>query len=247
MELGEYPAIAHRLTSYWGNWPLSRPLSVGDIGVVRDGAFLRETSLARIAELPRTPVRVTRSDVKEQFYEKTSTSLQVGAVASMNPAPTVAGGDARVTVEFATGKSALIAMSGATYRQVDDIPTLRAQVLALLAEKVWEREWVLITETVEASGVTVLVSADDGASVQIRLRASGGAFQVWQLADAGLCAGVEARRGIGMEAIAETGVPLYRTLRVRRNWVGQSRVALTGDEPISDEAFEAVPLPPAER
>ncbi|WP_459714600.1 hypothetical protein [Actinophytocola sp. KF-1] len=154
-----------------------------------------------------------------------------------------AGGGATATVSFSKEAGTLISLHRPRYHQVDDIPMLKKQILALAREELWERDWIVVVETVEARGVTVLVSSARDASIVFDVRAEPGTFGVADLANAELGLNVLAKASIGMAAIAERGTPLYRTLRVSRSFWGKVRVGLSGAAPVPDDAFEDVALP----
>ncbi len=92
----------------------------------------------------------------------------------------------------------------------------------------------------------MLVSSARDAVLEADVGATPGGIALADLARANIGLNVRRRRSIGMEAFAEKGTPLYRTLRVSQGFLGRPHAELAGEEPVPDKAFEDVPLPVTE-
>ncbi|MET8852272.1 hypothetical protein [Amycolatopsis sp. NPDC004625] len=237
MKPKDYPALARKLTSYWGSWPVSRPIEVGDIGIVNSaGAFVRVTDLGKIPQLPKPAISSRQSALYDMSSQHVDVQFGVKAAAGAQAA------EARAKITFSHAGSALIILDRPTYRQVRDITMLKRQILALLDDG-WEQDWIVVVETVSADGVTVLVSGERNAAIEFGVSAQPGGLLLGDLAKAGIDLAVRHRKRIGMAAFGEKGTPLYRTLRVRKTFLGRTQAELSGGTAVPNEAFEDVPLP----
>jgi hypothetical protein len=243
MDIESYVKKVRKLTKYWGTLPPSLPIEVGMIGEISDGGFTRVGDLRQIDEIAPPEVIEYRREVNEAFYDKSSTQIATQAGVDAAPPVAPAGAGVHIDVGFADGDGVFLALAGATYRQVDNVHLLQQQIKSLARKKdKWNPDWVVISHLVEASGVTVIVAEERGASVGLRVQVTLDAFQLFQLADANLGVSVTRSHAVGLQSLAKQGTPLYKTLRLKKGLIRGSRVVLSGVEDVDDPDFVDVPF-----
>lgn len=240
MNLADYVERCRELTGFWGSWPPSYPIKVGLIGTRdRDQRLRRIKTLDAIPEISPPKIVRTKTDANESFYDKSDTEVTASATAGASASGHSA--SSTVTVSFKRESGLLLAYAGATYKQVEDIDLLKRQILALAQNKIWEPDWIAVVETVQAKHVTVIASAGKKAEMVFNIKAKAASFSVWQLARADLGLSVQSRSSIGLESIAKSGLPLYRTIALKKDWRRRLKAELAGESPVDDDAFVDIP------
>jgi hypothetical protein len=240
MNLADYVERCRDLTGFWGSWPPSYPIEVGLIGTRdKDQRLRRIKTLDAIPEVSSPKIVRTKTNVNESFYDKSNTEVTARATAAASGGGHSA--SSAVTVSFKRQSGLLLAYAGATYTQVEDIDLLKRQILALAQNKIWEPDWIAVVETVQAKHVTVIASAGKKAKMVFDIKTDAASFGAWQLARADLGLSVQSRSSIGLESIAKSGTPLYRTITLKKDWRRRLKAELVGESPVDDDAFVDIP------
>jgi hypothetical protein len=240
MDLAGYVNNCRKLTGFWGSWPPSYPIEVGLIGTRdKDDRLRRVKTLKAIPEITPPGIVRTNVDAHEAFYDKSETSV----TASTNAGASASGQGASLAakVSFKGESGMLLAYAGATYWQVEDVDLLKRQILALAKSKIWEPDWIAVIEVIQARHVTAIASAGKKAEMVLGIKADAASFSTWQLARADLGVSVQSQSLIGLEHIAKSGIPLYRTIALKKGWLGRLTAELSGVSPVDDDDFVDVP------
>jgi hypothetical protein len=227
---------------YRPTWLPGTPTRLGDVGTLDDGIFRPVTSLANLG----IAFSVTTDEVPDKSLDLTSaTGSSVdfkleGTTSERFKA--LAAGEAGAAVAFEGDRSALLQLAGARIHRIADQPQLHCDLLAAIdgddPAKRWQRDWVVITEVVDAATGTIIIA--NGAGAKMELRAAG-TMASGSLADADARFSVATKSQVGFELIAAAGLTaLYRAIRVRRNfwWLYDEVQPATAAGPDPDEVFE---------
>jgi hypothetical protein len=245
MDIGEYVERCRELTSYWGTWPLSVKIEPGWIGMWGDDGVLRRVSnLSEVEAMAPPTIITTRSRANEAFYDTGGTTIEARAAADIVlPAPL--GASTLATVSFSSSSGVLLAYSDATYRAVQNVPQLQYQIKELAKKGIWEKEWVVVVETVTAKNIVALAAADSNAKIRLALGVDAGNFAPYQLGQVAVGGGFHDSQSMALAATAPSGTPLYRTLRLKKGLLsklGRVTTTLSGAEYADDPDFLDEPL-----
>lgn len=240
MKLAGYVKNCRKLTGFWGSYPPSYPVEVGLIGARDEHRRLRRIkTFENIPEIKPPRIVRTKVDVDEAFCDESNTSVETSVGVGANFAGH--GASTAVTVSFENESGLLLAYSGATYRQVEDVDLLKRQILALANDNIWQLDWIAVIETIEAKHVAVLTAGGKQSKITFNVKANAAAFSTWQLARADLTTVVSPQNFSGLQHFAGSVTPLYRTLALKKNWRGKITAELSGGSPVDDDDFIDLP------
>lgn len=194
---------------YYANFPPNRRVELGDYGTVKNGIF------SRIGPGATLGVTLSESQVGHpgtfQFTSAGNVGIHLGGAGA------IAGGlgKANAKIEFGSSGGVFFVAAGAEVQEFADMGALRKQVLELFFADGWAPEWALVTRRVVAEALTLVVSQEPGAFIE--LEASGQAEI--SLSDPRAALGVVARssRSIGCQFVAERATtPFVSLIRVKR-------------------------------
>jgi hypothetical protein len=223
--IDRYLKTVRKHTKFRATWPPSAPIAIGDVGRIVDGAFIQVTTLRRLG------IRFTvDSDPVDanvfSFQSEGVSSVEVKAEGKASPNFSYIGAaKAGVRVAFSSADAVVIKTKNTTVDHIADQATLEAALLDSVkptfveGEKVpprWQRDWVVVTEVVEAGAATIIASIDSDAAIELEASADVTQADLVDV-DAGLTAVFSS--SVGLEVIAKQGLtPFYRGIRVKRKW-----------------------------
>jgi hypothetical protein len=230
--------------NYRPTWLPVAPLKLGDVGVLHDGVFSYRTTLSQLG----IEFSVRHDDSigdSVDFKSESDIDISVKASGQVNPSFTaITDAEAGARVEFRSSRGVVMQLRGVSVNTIADEATLERDMLAAAISedetKQWQRDWVVITEVVEAEAGTILISGDAGSTIELK---ASGTVAPANLADLNAKFKVVAESKVQNDWIAKKGItPLYRALRVKASFfwgtlhVEQGIVA----EPIPDpsDVFE---------
>jgi hypothetical protein len=245
--IGAYIERAKQLTSYWGNWPVSQPIRVGTIGIIgSDGQLVPISHLSERPGIPEAPA-------VEDYKTNVNDSHSYGVQHSLKPAvqvdagiPGVPAASVEVAMNFTRSGSTFIAYHQATFSRFEDLPKVERQVLSLWEAReqdsnAWNKKWLLVTHTMSATGVTVLLSKQ--ANTQFVVSMDMPVLELFQLADPNIDMSINFTGVFASKVVAEKATPLFQAVRIRKEWFRPPGLELVkvNDKVIRD-AFEDPPL-----
>nr|HPQ97404.1 hypothetical protein [Thiolinea sp.] len=158
---------------YRPTWLPGTPIRLGSVGVIENGIFRPVTALAQLNMAFDAVTDSSRDTIS--YNSKSGVSITFKAAGDSNPRfEAVTQGSAGALVEFSRDGAVVLQLKGAASHRIADQPALyrallRAVVLGDQAQ--WQRDWVVITEVVQAQSATILIS--DSAGSRLELKASG--------------------------------------------------------------------------
>ncbi|MGR9235058.1 hypothetical protein ACU8NU_26265 (plasmid) [Rhizobium leguminosarum] len=201
-----------RRYGYYANFlPVNR-VSIGDFGIIEDGAFTREGSLAdRFGLSP---------DIEEESEEMPTYEFNVGCeyagAAGISGVASVPGvsGSAGAQFSFSRRNGIFFSAAGCRTQGLRSLASLKDNMIALFAEKRWKPEWVAVTEVVRSSAMTLIVGEEAGAGIELRAKADGPI----SFTDISVAGSIEiiSRRHIGTTIIGAKATPFVKIGAIRR-------------------------------
>jgi hypothetical protein len=160
------------------------------------------------------------------------------------PQSGLAQGDAGITVQFKKQDAVVFQINGSRTHQLQNTGEIEREVLKRFRENNWPKDWVIITELVEAKEATILISNSKDSVIELKANADVRATNDLDVADTQLNLSVIAKKGISTEIVAKEGItPLYRASGIKKPVFGDPSL---GTKELFGEVLEEVPFDPSE-
>jgi hypothetical protein len=217
-----YQRELHENLGFFATWLPGDLLELGDIGVLKDGRFRKESSLQELGVSSQSsPLGPTQS---LQYSSKNGTVISID---SSVPAPAPVDVSAKITVEFSSDGSFLFHASNVRNRRLENNARSADSLLDLWEKGAWDKNWYLIESVHHADCVTIIVAEDTSAGVTFNAKGSLGGIP---LANPKVELSIASARGKMTQVIAGRNLrPLYSCLRVKEGiFSGPSVQAVRG-------------------
>jgi hypothetical protein len=123
--------------------------------------------------------------------------------------------DAGIIVEFSKENSTLFKANNTTSPSIKDIIKLGEQVLKLYREGKWNKNWVIVTDLVEAENATVIISNNSNSKIELKANANIDAPTL-DIADAEFKFSTQFSRGLETKIISAEGLtPLFKVMGIK--------------------------------
>jgi len=224
---------------YRATWEPGKTLRIGDVGILEKGIFSLRSSL----EQEGIPLQV-RLDESEGSMKYTSEgavdiTTKVAGQASM-PQSQLVKGDAGFIVQFKKQDAVVFTINGSKTHQLENTGQIEKEVLKRYLENKWPKNWVIVTELVEAKEATILISTSKDSKIELKANADISPTSDLNIADAEFNFSVASRRGLSTEIIAKEGItPLYRVSGIRKPLLGDPSL---GSKELFGDVFAEVPF-----
>lgn len=220
---------------YYATWEPNVPLELGDIGVLKKNEFTRVTTLG--SKGISFEVRSDPSASKLEYATSGGVSTTIKLAGKPAPQGSVLGeADAGFIVEFGRENAILFQSNGSTTPSILDQDALGKEILKLYESGDWKKNWVVITELVEAKSGTVLISNSSQGRIELKATANIGTEAI-DIADASANFEHAFHKDIGTKIVAEQGLtPLFKLKGIKSRWLGdpefQDRSLKSGEIPV---------------
>lgn len=205
---------------YYAAWPVNQPRMLGDVGLIVDGEFQRETSLKQLGIKFTERVGPPGRDISHT--SGSSVSLKIKAEGQSLPGIDIPQANAGASVEFNSSGAFVFQAAKPVVREIENQSELGREILALFRKSKpghgWKADWCVVTELLTADRVTVLVSNSKGSKVDL---AAEGKIPVGGSAPLAAVKGslsVVGQKGDVTSVLAEADLsPLFRVSRIKRS------------------------------
>lgn len=240
-----YLKTVYTHTRYRATWAPGAPIVLGQVGRIVDGMFMHLTDLQTLGIPFETAIDAVPSD-QFSFQSKGVKSIVVKAAGALDDRfQHVAEAKAGIKVSFSSGNAVVVKTADVRVNRIKNAAQLEADLLAAVLPRledgqmkppVWQRDWVVVTEVIDAGAATILASIDKDAALELEASAAVGPQGLVDV-DAGLAP--KWSSSIGLDVVAGRGLtPFYRAVRVKRKWwwLWDDRVVTAGSTPPEDPA-----------
>lgn len=211
-----YTARMHQKFQYRATWLPQVKMEVGQIGKFYDKKWVVEGHLSDLGiDITAASNQVEGGlEFTSQEGVSISTKLKGG---SANVLANVADAAADVTIAFGKENSIVFKANDVTLHQLEKKMFLKDKILTLWEKGTWDKDYLIVSEVIEAASATIIVSG--GANAKIELNASGDiGGKAFDLADAEAGFQVAKDNNIGVKVIAQSSItPLYNVLGIRKS------------------------------
>jgi|GEM_PF-3035331 len=234
-----------------GTWFPTDLLKLGEVGVLREGCFVRDTTLA---ELGIEFAVEAEGDANDDLFSHMSASQLSVRVDGKVEVPL---GEGELGFGFAKSGQYVLSTRGLRHHRIASSGAVYDRIADLHREGKWRSEWIVIDELWTAKHLTAMVAMSRGASVVLAAK-GGPLLSVDDLADVGLGASIRYQQGELWFNRAANATPFFsarkfakqKSLHLEKISKSSSTRGLqdTGVAPGSrtrgpeDEAVELVPL-----
>ena len=203
--------IKNHFKVFYATFPPNQPYELGDFGVLNDDVFVR---LGNVKNRFGMTFAVRAGEAKSpaiDFTSKGSVAVEFRgkAEAAVGTVPVKAGLD----ITFARENSVFFNAADCTLDSVEDQVALGEQILALYAQKKWEKKYALVTGVLRARSTTAIVSSSSNSSISLDAASD---VPVIDLADASLKLSVKRVKDVALKIVTEGElVPLMSLSKIQ--------------------------------
>ena len=156
---------------YYATWNPGVPLKLGDIGTIKDNVFTRLSNLKQRG----IEFEIREDETKTPLEHNSQGSVSITTKLSGTVAPqgsVLTNLDAGIIVEFSKKNSTLFKANNTTSPSIKDIIKLGNQIIMLYREGKWNKNWVIVTELVEAENATIIISNTSNSKSELKANAN---------------------------------------------------------------------------
>jgi hypothetical protein len=235
----QYLKEINKKFQYRATWEPGKTLRIGDIGILEKGIFSLRSTLEQ--EQIALQIRVDESEGSLKYTSEGSVEIKAKLAGEMSmPQSQLAKGDAGFVVQFKKQNAVVFTINGTKTYQIENTGQIEREVLQRFAENKWPKDWLIITELVEAKEATILISNAKDSQIELKANADISPSSELNIADAEFNFSVVSKRGLSTEIIAKEGVtPLYRVAGIRKPLLGDPSL---GSKELFGVVFAEVPF-----
>lgn len=228
---------------YRATWEPNKTLAIGDVGILEKGIFSLRSSLTK-ENIP-LEVRTDESEGSMKYSSEGAVEINTKLQGQASPPQSsLAQGDAGVMIHFKKQDAVVFQINGSRTHQIENTGEIEREVLKRFRENTWPKNWVIITELVEAKEATILISNSKDSSIELKANAQVQAPSDLDIADAQLQFAIVAKRDISTEIVAKEGItPLYRASGIKKPLLGDPSL---GTKDLFGEVLDEISFDPKE-
>lgn len=226
------------------NWEIGNIFKVGEIGKIENGVFVRYSSLEEKGVplgILSGPRKAGKMDLSSEKGVKISPLFKAQGNAQMIEL----NGEVAFEIEFEKANSFVFRADGIQSSRIRNMETVEREVLRLHEEGKWNKDYVIISDIIEAHSLTLLLAGEAG--VKTTLSATG-KFTPGQLdiADASVGFIVLSTNKLAVEIVGKKDTtPLFKVRGIRRPFlIGDPKLVSKGSGTSLEPEFRLVEIPP---
>jgi hypothetical protein len=203
-------------TGYTATWFPWVAVSAGDVGTITsDYGYQPLTTLKQMG----IPFEVETGNVRTDFDYASKDKVEV-SINVLADAPLVGTGvseaQGRVSVKFGKSNATLFRIINCKSAVIKDQAPIRDEVLRMFESKQWNKDTVIVTETVTAKG-TIIVSSGDNAQIDFAVKGSVGTPE-FDLANMGGKFQITNESQIAIKIVAKENItPLFKISGIKKS------------------------------
>lgn len=226
-----YTKELKRQFDYFATWLPSTPLALGDIGILKQNAFTKIANLSDYGiafEIEKDP---TPSNL--EYSSKGAVSITLKASGSAAPeGSSLAKADAGVSIEFSKENAIYFKANHTTSPAIQNQIELGNQIIELYKKGEWNKEWLVITELVNAESGTILIANSSEGKIELKANAEVEVSNL-DLADASLQLGLTYSKDVSTSIIAEKALtPLFKASKIKDNIFQKPSFSIKSVQPM---------------
>jgi hypothetical protein len=210
----QYAKEMHDQFGYLSTWLPTAPVSLGDVGVLRDGILEKVGTLKDFGITYAEQVDKDEGDL--EHTSSGAVSIELKAAGGAPVTSTVPGKfDGDIRVSFNRANAVLFQASRCKMSTMADIKQVTDAILSQYHAGTWPKENVVVTAVVRSAATTVLISSGTNAYVNLQAKGELGQGKA-QLASASAKIEAGSRSQIGTTIVATKGAtPLFQARGIK--------------------------------
>jgi hypothetical protein len=153
--------IRSNFKKYFGNWEPTETVNLGDIGILENDMFIHKGNI-KTFDINNLLIEENIDVGNKTFSTKNSVNIDLKAKSTSNTVSTRAG----LEITFLKGNSLFLNAIGCNLKRIEDKISLGNKILDLYKkEKVWDKNWVIITDIIISKNTTVAISETNNSSI----------------------------------------------------------------------------------
>jgi hypothetical protein len=214
-----YQKEMHANVGFFCTWLPGDPISLGDVGILENGRFRRQTTLTELGVKLTGTVKGSPQNL--QYTSKSGTMVSVRAAAEV-VAPLPA--SAEIEIKFGHQGAFLFHASNVTNEDLENRLAIVASITSLHSKGIWSEKWYLVESVYTADCATIIISEDSSARLVIGASSSV-ALGALPLADPDVHLTVSSSSGKMVQVVAGRDLkPLFSCSRLKETWLGDTKV-----------------------
>jgi hypothetical protein len=210
-------AVRENLKPLFANWDPSKPVDLGDYGVLVDDVLINIGNIRDIGI--NFDVKEDTTPDRKSFSSEGSTEVKLNTKGAANISGSI---NAKATLEINFGSKDAVFFNAAEckYSMIRDKAAIEKEVMKFYKAQKWERNWAVVTDIVQAGATTIAISGANNASVIFE--ASGDVEKI-NLADASIGLSISNQKNVGYVIDAQKGLtPLIGLSKIQSKflWFG---------------------------
>ena len=225
--------------NYSATWLPNVKLSLGDVGILSNYEFIYQTNLKNLGITFESAPAGPPANYSYISSNDVTRSLKLSGKAPI-PGSMLTEADAGISFSFHKKDAVVFLATKCAVQLIADQDQLKRDIFNSYEDKAWDRNYVVISELVNAESTSIVIS--EGENAQYDLQAKAGLVPAFEAINVKGSFSVVNESQIGFNCIAESGMtPLFRCLGVRKTWF-RTDVVTRGDL-TKVEAKEAKKVP----
>jgi hypothetical protein len=216
---------------YRPTWLPNTPIKIGDVGILEDDVFIKESTLNEHGIY--FEVAISESDATIDFSSECGITLKTKLEGKIDPSATSLGkADAGFIIEFNDENGFIFKAKGSRTSVISNLGAVKREVLRRFNEGNWAKNWVIISELIEAKSATILLSGQAGSKVELKAQGDLN-VSTMDIADASLNLKLESGQTLAATILGQQKItPLYRIIGVKQSFFSDPSVV--GREPSAE-------------
>jgi hypothetical protein len=215
---------------YRANWEPNKPLVLGMVGKLTNGVFDVITTLEQEGFQPEVLKDSSPGELDYTSNQTVDIDIKLaGKAPSIGSVLTEA--DAGFVLDFKGENAVVFQIKDTLTHQVMNLGKMEHEIVSRFKNKNWPKDWLIITQLVEAVSATIIVSNSANNKIELKATANAGTPNL-KLTDANLGLTVAKEKGSSLKVIAQAGItPLYRVMGIRHPLFGKVSLKSRGIAP----------------
>jgi len=219
-------------TKYRATWDPTKQLKIGYIGKLEQGVLSIYSSLDKEG----IPLEVA-TDFSDAVMDYTSHDSVTITTKLSGSVPTVgslfAASDMGFVFRFKNKEGIVFQTNNHKVHQLVNLAAIEDMVLDKYKNGNWDKDWVIITELIEAGNATIIISNSSNGTLELKVNADTVTDKL-SLTNASLALSVIREEGSTLKYIAQDGLtPLYRVMGIQHPFLRKLSFGVKGSRAYS--------------
>jgi hypothetical protein len=232
---------------YRATWEPNKPLELGMIGKLSNGIFDVVSTLEQEGLAPKVLKDLTPGEFDYTSHQTVDIGIKLGGAAPI-AGSVLTDVDAGFVIDLKSENAVVFQIKDSLTHQIVNMGELEKEIISRFKNNVWPKNWLIITQLVEAVSATIIVSNSNNNRIELKATANAGT-QTLKLTDVSLGLNVAKEKGSNLKIIAQQGItPLYRAMGIRHPLFGKPQLSARGEEAkeLQEENFRFQDFDPGE-